>query len=241
MRFAPLRRLLAALPLAAVLAAPPLVAQPVAVDLELVLAVDVSRSVDAAEFELQAQGTAQAFRHPSVIRAIQSGAQRGIAVTYVQWAGPFLQHQSVGWTLVVDAESGAEFAERVAAAPRAFSGGGTSLSGIIDYAATLFGKGGFAGRRRVVDISGDGINNIGRLAGSARDEAMAKGITINGLAILTDMPALDAWFRDNVIGGDGAFVLAADGYDSFAQAILNKLIREIAQAPAATEGAGAAR
>jgi Protein of unknown function (DUF1194) len=201
------------------------------VDLELVLAVDCSRSVNDEEFVLQVEGYAEAFRHPAVLRAIQSGERRAIAVTYVQWAGPFLQHQALGWTLINDGESAHEFADRFQTAQRAFHGGGTSLSGIIDFGRSLFRKSGFSGRRRVIDISGDGINNSGRLAQSARDDAVGEGITINGLPILTEVSALDEYFRQNVVGGEGAFVIAAEDFASFAQAILNKLIREIAGAP----------
>jgi hypothetical protein len=204
-------------------------AQSQPVDLELVLAVDCSRSINDEEFALQVEGYAEAFRHPAVLRAIQSGERRGIAVTYVQWAGPFLQNQAIGWTLLNDSESAHEFADRFQAAPRAFHGGGTSLSGIIDFGRGLFPKSGFSGRRRVIDISGDGINNSGRLAQSARDDAVREGITVNGLPILTEVSALDEYFRQNVVGGEGAFVIAADDFASFAQAILNKLIREIAQ------------
>jgi hypothetical protein len=218
----------AVLLLAVAIAAGPVHAQGHVVDLELVLAVDCSRSINDAEFALQAQGYAAAFRHPAVLRAIQSGERRSIAVTYVQWAGPFLQNQSLGWTLINDGESALEFADRFEAAPRAFYGGGTSLSGIIDFGRTLFLKSGYSGRRRVIDISGDGINNSGRLATSARDDAVREGITINGLAILTEVGGLDYYFRENIMGGDGSFVIAAADFDSFAQAILNKLIREIA-------------
>ncbi len=206
-------------------------AQNPAVDLELILAVDCSRSIDDSEFALQIDGYAAAFRHPTVLRAIQSGERRAIAVTYVQWAGPFLQNQTIGWTLINDGESALEFADRIRAAPRAFHGGGTSLSGIVDFSRTLFPKSGFTGRRRVVDISGDGINNSGRMAQSARDDAIREGITVNGLAILTEIGALDEYFRQTLIGGEGSFVIAAEDFDSFAQAILNKLIREIAAAP----------
>jgi Protein of unknown function (DUF1194) len=215
----------------AVLGAAPARAENQLVDLELVLAVDCSRSIDDAEFALQIEGYAAAFRHPAVLRAIQSGERRSIAVTYIQWAGPFLQNQSLGWTLINDGESALEFADRMQAAPRAFHGGGTSLSGIIDFSRTLFPKSGFSGRRRVIDISGDGINNSGRLAQSARDDAVREGITVNGLAILTEIGALDEYFRQNVIGGEGSFVLEAEDFGAFAQAILNKLIREIAAAP----------
>jgi hypothetical protein len=202
------------------------------VDLELVLAVDCSRSIDDGEFALQIEGYAEAFRHPAVLRAIQSGERRAIAVTYVQWAGPFLQNQSLGWTLINDGESALEFADRIQAAPRAFHGGGTSLSGIVDFSRMLLSKNiGFAGRRRVIDVSGDGINNSGRMAQSARDDAVREGITINGLAILTEIGALDEYFRQNLIGGEGSFVIAAEDFGAFAQAILNKLIREIAAVP----------
>jgi hypothetical protein len=209
--------------------AAPAQAQGHPVDLELVLAVDCSRSINDEEFALQVEGYAEAFRHPAVLRAIQSGERRSIAVTYVQWAGPFLQNQALGWTLLNDGESASEFADRFQASPRAFHGGGTSLSGIIDFGRGLFPKSGFSGRRRVIDISGDGINNSGRLAQSARDDAVREGITVNGLPILTEVSALDEYFRQNVVGGEGAFVIAAENFASFAQAILNKLIREIAQ------------
>lgn len=199
-----------------------------AVDLELVLAVDCSRSIDDAEFALQVEGYAEAFRHPAVLRAILSGERRAIAVTYVQWAGPFLQNQALGWTLINDSESAHEFADRFHTTPRAFYGGGTSLSGIIDFSRGLFPKSGFSGKRRVIDISGDGINNSGRMAQSARDDAVREGITVNGLPILTEVSALDEYFRQHVIGGEGAFVIAAEDFESFAQAILSKLIREIA-------------
>jgi hypothetical protein len=212
--------------------ASPARAQGQAVDLELVLAVDCSRSINDDEFALQVQGYAEAFRHPAVLKAIRSGMRRAIGVTYIQWAGPFLQNQAVGWTLINDGESALEFADRFQSAPRAFHGGGTSLSGVIDYAKTLFPKSGFSSRRRTIDISGDGINNSGRLATSARDDAVREGVTINGLAILTEVGGLDAYFRENIMGGEGSFVLAADDFESFAQAILNKLIREIADVAA---------
>jgi hypothetical protein len=200
------------------------------VDLELVLAVDCSGSIDDDEFALQIKGYAQAFSHPSVIRAIRSGQHGAIAVTYVQWSGPFFQAQGVGWTLVSDADTAEGFGARMVAAPRTIHRGGTSLSGIIDYASNLFGKSGYEGIRRVIDISGDGINNAGRRPADARDDAVSRGLTINGLAILTDYGGLDRYFEENVVGGPGAFVIAADSFESFAAAILNKLIREIASA-----------
>jgi hypothetical protein len=214
---------------AAILSARPAAAVPV--DLELVLAVDCSGSVDADEFELQIGGYVAAFTHPSVIRAIRSGSIGAIAVTYVQWSGPFLQNQAVGWTLIRDEESAAQMATAIRAAQRTIFGGGTSLSGIIDQARTLFGRG-YEGTRRVIDISGDGINNAGRLPDAARDDAVRAGVTINGLAILTDVPLLDRYFQERVIGGPGAFVIPAASFENFAAAILNKLIREIAEVSA---------
>jgi hypothetical protein len=200
------------------------------VDLELVLAVDCSGSVDESEFALQTRGYVAAFSHPSVIRAIRSGRYGAIAVTYVQWSGPFLQHQAVGWTLINDADSAEDFGAKIMAARRMIYSGGTSLSGAIDHAAALFGKSGYEGVRQVIDVSGDGINNTGRRPNLARDDAVARGVTINGLAILTDFGGLDRYYEENVIGGTGAFVIAAENFESFAAAILNKLIREIAAA-----------
>ena len=213
----------------AITAALPLRAEPV--DLELILGVDCSGSVDASEFALQIRGYAAALTHPSVIRAIQSGRTGAIAVTYIQWSGPFIQNQAVGWMLIKDRGSAEAFAKAMLDAQRRIFGGGTSLSGIIDHGRSLFGTGGFEGARRTLDVSGDGINNSGRSPATARDEAVGAGITINGLPILTDFAALDDYFRDNVIGGPGAFVIPAENFESFAAAILNKLIREIAEAP----------
>jgi hypothetical protein len=130
--------------------------------------------------------------------------------------------------LIKDAASAGEFASAMLAARRRIFGGGTSLSGIIDYARPLFGTGGFESGRRTIDISGDGVNNSGRSPADARDEAVRAGITINGLPILTDFASLDEYFRETVIGGPGAFVIPAENFESFAAAILNKLIREIA-------------
>lgn len=206
-------------------------ARAVPVDLELILAVDCSGSIDNDEFTLQIRGYAEALTHPSVIRAIQSGAYRAIAVTYVQWSGPTIQNQAVDWTLIRDETSARAFAAAMIAARRQIYGGGTSLSGAIDFSRPLFGRG-FEGTRRALDISGDGTNNRGRDPDEARDEALREGVTINGLAILTDFVYLDNYFREHVIGGPGAFVIPAEDFGSFAAAILNKLIREIAEVPA---------
>ncbi len=200
----------------------------VPVDLALVLAVDASGSVDATQFALQKHGYAMAFRSPEVLRAIGSGSHQAIAVTMVQWTGPSLHAQVVGWTWIGDASSAIAFADAIDATPRALFGGGTSLSGAIDYARSLFPTAPFASSRRVIDISGDGSNNRGRPAAGSRDAAVAAGLTINGLPILTLEPGLDRWYGENVIGGPGAFVIAVTNYDDFAAAILKKLVLEIA-------------
>jgi hypothetical protein len=202
------------------------------VDLELVLALDASGSVDMMEWRQQAQGYAQAFTNPAVIQAIQAGPNRGIAVTMFQWSGYALQASMVGWTRITDAASAHAFAQAVLDSRRVIFGGGTSLSGAIDYGSRLFGRA-FKGPRRVIDISGDGSNNNGRPVTAARDEAVKAAITINGLAILNDEPRLDAYYLDNVIGGANAFVLSAPDYEVFGRAILNKLLTEIAGAPPA--------
>lgn len=207
------------------------------VDLELVLAIDVSRSMDDEELELQRQGYAGAFAHPAIVQAIKSGALGRIAVTMVEWAGSNYQRIIVPWTLV-DGEAAAHaLSETILATPK-FSFNWTSISGAIDFAKTLFGAGGMSGTRRVIDVSGDGINNHGRPASVARDEAVALGITINGLVIINDRPGPSGWrpfnqppldqhYREQVIGGPGAFVMVAEDFNSFAFAVRNKLIREI--------------
>ena len=199
-----------------------------AADLQLVLAVDASGSVDPVRFELQKRGYVAAFRHARVLQAIRSGPNQAIAVTMVQWTGPMLQVQVVGWTLVGDEESAAALAAAIERAPRQLFGGGTSISGAIDYATTLFPRSPFRAIRRVIDVSGDGSNNRGRPVTFARDEAVAAGIGINGLPILALEPDLDRYYYDSVIGGPGAFVVAAQNYETFAEAILKKLITEIA-------------
>ena len=206
-------------------------AQPAAkeqVDLELVLAVDASGSVNQERFVLQRDGYVAAFRHPQVLSAIRSGPNGAISVTMVQWTGPRLQEIAVPWSRVADAATAEDFAGAIERAPRVLFGGGTSISGAIDYAAGLFPQSPFKGLRRVIDISGDGINNRGRPTVFARDEAVAGGIVINGLPILALEPGLDYYYRQSVIGGPGAFVIAAETYEAFGEAVRRKLILEIA-------------
>ncbi|MEE8444257.1 MAG: DUF1194 domain-containing protein [Alphaproteobacteria bacterium] len=208
------------------------------VDLELVLAVDVSRSIDTNEALLQRQGYIEAFRDPAVIRAIQSGFLQRIAVTYMDWAGTYHRQVVVGWTVIDGEESARAFAESLdwvipASAYR------TSISGAIEFALPLFDANGFEGTRRVIDVSGDGPNNGGRLVVVARDEAIAAGVTINGLPILDQsndayswysIPELDLYYRDCVIGGPAAFMVVAANFQDFARAVRRKLILEIAGA-----------
>jgi hypothetical protein len=205
----------------------PALAQSV-VDLQLVLAVDASGSVDPYRFELQKRGYVAAFRHPRVLDAIRSGPHQAIAVTMTQWTGPMMQVPVTGWAMVGDGRSAAAFAGAIEAAPRQLFGGGTSISGAIDHAMTLFPKSPFRAARKVIDISGDGSNNRGRPVVLARDEAVAAGVAINGLPILALEPDLDRYYQESVIGGPGAFVVVARSYETFADAILKKLIAEIA-------------
>lgn len=211
----------------AVAGAPRAVAQ-AGVDLQLVLAVDVSGSVSDERFTLQQQGYVKAFRDWRIIEAIRAGAAQAIAVTMTQWTGPAQQAQVVPWTVVSDEASAAALADAIERATRQLHGGGTSISGAIDHAVTLFPQGEAKGGRQVIDVSGDGANNRGRPAADARDDAVRKGVTINGLPILALEPGLDQYYETNVIGGPNAFIQAARSYEAFAEAVLKKLITEIA-------------
>lgn len=197
------------------------------VDLLLVLAVDVSGSIDAEEYQMQHQGYAEAFSSDAVVDAIRSGEAQAIAVTYVEWSGAGHQRQLVPWTLVTDKESAMAFAREVREAPRVFSDW-TSISDAIDFSARLFAESGHSATRRVIDISGDGVNNNGRPVTEARDAAVAQGIVINGLPILNEDTTLDTYYQENVIGGDGAFKIAVKDFDTFTSALMSKLVREIA-------------
>ncbi len=202
------------------------------VELELVLAVDASSSVDAAEFDLQVGGLAKAFRHPDVISAIRSVGAKGIAVVLVQWSGPSQQDVAVPWIRVFDAASAAHFADRVETSSRRLLGT-TAIDKVLLFSRQILGTNGFAGRRQAVDVSGDGPTNFGPAPDRMRDLAVAAGITINGLAILNEVPDLDRYYRDHVIGGPGAFMMTAADYRDFGTAIRLKLVREIRGAPVA--------
>ena len=198
------------------------------VAVNLVLAVDASGSVSAGRFALQKQGYAAAFRNPKLLQLIRALDAQAIAVTMMQWTGPRLHVVVVGWSLIKDEDSANAFASAVEAAPRQLFGGGTSISGAIDYSRLLLAQSPFNAVRRVIDISGDGSNNSGRPVTLARDEAVKDGVGINGLPILSIEPLLDRYYYDNVIGGPGAFMIPAENYDTFADAVLKKLITEVA-------------
>jgi hypothetical protein len=207
----------------------PAIAADNAVDLQLVLAVDASNSVNDVRFELQKQGYAAAFRNQQVIKAIASGSEQSISVTMMQWTGPFTHVQVVPWMLVKDAASARALADAIAHSERElWGGGGTSISGAIDQGVVLLSQSPYKSQRRTIDISGDGVNSSGRSVTRARDDAVAQGIGINGLPILSIDRSLDRYFYDYVIGGPGAFMIPAESYENFADAVLKKLILEIA-------------
>ena len=197
-------------------------------DIVLALMVDASGSVNQKRFELQRRGYADAFRNRQVLNAIRGGANGSILVIMVQWTGPSMQALAVPWTLIKDEASANAFADAIEAAPRQLFGGGTSVSGAIDHAMLLLQAAPYRGLKRVIDISGDGSNNRGRDVREARDEAVRAGVIINGLPIVSLEYDLDKYFFNNVIGGPGAFIVPADSYENFSQAIVRKLILEIA-------------
>src|SRR5207237_1819241 len=188
------------------------------VDLLLVLASDVSRSVDAQKFELQRRGYGTGIPDPRVIDAIKSGGAGGIAICFLEWSGVMSQKVVIDWTLVRDAESARQFSDRILEAPRSFADR-TSISAAIDFSMAQLERAPFEATRRTIDVSGDGTNNSGRDITAARDEALAKGITINGLVILSERPlawnqeqtnppgGLDHYYHHNVVCGQGAFML----------------------------------
>jgi hypothetical protein len=220
------------------------------VDLLLVLAADVSRSVDASKFQLQREGYAAAVSNPRVLDAVRSGRNGRIGVIYIEWSGVGSQRVLIDWTTLSDAESAKAFGDRLLEAPRSFADR-TSISGAIEFAMTQFARAPFEAVRKTIDISGDGTTNAGRDVTSARDEAVAQGITINGLVILSATPlpwnpdhtnppgGLDAYYRNNVTGGPNSFVMVAENFNTFGQAILNKLVAEVAAADRAEQTAAA--
>jgi hypothetical protein len=210
-----------------------------AVDVALVLAADVSRSIDTGEFRLQRQGYAAAITNPSVLTAVQAGTHRAIALCFVEWAGPDEQLVVVDWTVIRDGESASEFAATLVGAGRSFTGR-TSISAAIDFAMGQLARSGVDAERRIIDVSGDGTNNAGRPVTDARDAAVAQGVTINGLAIINERPegyffahtqppeGLPAYYKNNVVGGNGAFLQVVKDFTTFGDAITSKLVTEIA-------------
>jgi hypothetical protein len=216
------------------------------VDLLLVLAADVSRSIDDVEFNLQRKGYAAAITDPRVLRAISGGRNHAIAVTFIEWSGAADQNVIVDWTVVRDEEAAGGIAATMIAAPRSFLGR-TSISAAIDYSIERIGMAPAQADKRIIDISGDGTNNSGRPVTEARDQAVAAGITVNGLAIIntqanpgyafhTQPPGgLPKYYEENVIGGPGAFLLQVENFDTFAESMTRKLVTEIAGGPAASD------
>jgi hypothetical protein len=204
------------------------------VDLELQLALDVSRSMDPWEQELQFKGYANAFLDPRIHEAINSGALGAIAVTMFIWSDYHIQETLIPWTRLGNAADAQGFAQVVLEVPRRIYLY-TSISGAIDYALQQFGTK-YEGTRRVLDISGDGVNNSGRPAMQARDDAVEAGVVVNGLPVINErpdpfpmrQPPLDEYYREQVIGGPGSFIEVASNFDAFDAAVKRKLLREIA-------------
>lgn len=216
----------------------PALAEPV--DVELILAVDVSLSMSPEELAIQRDGYAAALTHRDVVRAIEGGAHGRIAIAYVEWAGADVQHVIVPWTLVANAGDARGVAERLTLAP-SNSARRTSISGALAFTADLFAESPHRGLRRVVDVSGDGPNNQGAPVVQARDALVARGITVNGLPLMTtgtgyagrfDLDGLDAYYRDCVIGGPGAFMIPVNEWSQFPQAVRRKLVLDLADRPA---------
>jgi hypothetical protein len=224
------------------------------VDLLLVLAADVSRSIDDTKFQLQRDGYAAAVSDPRVLDTIRSGRNGRIGVTFVEWSGVGAQHVVVDWTEIGDAAAAKRFGDQLIESPRSFAGR-TSISGGIEFALARIAAAPFNCVRRTIDVSGDGTNNDGRAVTELRDQAVANGVTINGLVILSDSPmpwnpehtnppgGLDNYYRNNVVGGPGAFVMVAKNFNSFGQAIIAKMIAEVSQSdqPSGDEMAAARR
>ncbi len=226
----------------AFLSAAPAAAEQVFVDVELVLAVDVSRSMSPRELEIQRRGYAAALTSRDVIDAIREGPNGQVALIYVEWSGWNAQRVIVPWTIIKDAEGAEDFAARLTAE---FNDSlrRTSISGLLDYATGLFEQNEVRSLRRVIDISGDGPNNHGRPVQAARDEALAQGIGINGLPLMTreglgwqwHLDDLDEYYRHCVIGGPSAFVIPVLEWAHFPDAVRRKLVLELVGLPAGPE------
>jgi hypothetical protein len=204
------------------------------VDLQLVLAVDVSRSIDEVEAELQRRGYVEALTDGRVIDAILSGEHKRIAVCYTEWAGTHYQVVVIDWTVIDSAAAARRFAEKLAEAPRT-SQSWTAVGAALAHAGQRFEKAGFNAKRRVIDISGDGRTNDGPPAELIRDKLVAQGIVVNGLPVMVNRTnfgrppdlTLDKYYGENVIGGPGSFMIVADNFDQFGRAVRSKLVREV--------------
>jgi hypothetical protein len=204
------------------------------VDLQLVLAVDVSRSIDEVEAELQRRGYVEALTNDRVIDAILSGEHKRIAVCYTEWAGTHYQMVVIDWSLIDSAGAARRFADKLAEAPRT-SQSWTAVGAGLAFAAQRFENSDYSSRRNVIDISGDGRTNDGPPAEMVRDKLVAQGIVINGLPVMMNRTnfgrppdsGLDKYYEENVIGGPGSFMIAAVNFDDFGRAVRTKLIREI--------------
>lgn len=209
------------------------------VDVALVLVTDVSRSIDDSEFKLEKDGYASAFVNQKVLEAIQGGPTGRIAVAYVEFASSFEVRTVLDWTVIRDRGSAQAFIDSLAAAPRSFWGR-TSISAGMDQAVQLLSRTGLDATRHVIDVCGDGTNNAGREVAEARDDAVKSGITVNGLAIINDHPVswtfahvqppggLANYYRENVTGGPGSFVVEVHDFSTFGEAMTRKLVEEIA-------------
>jgi hypothetical protein len=204
------------------------------VDLQLVLAVDVSRSIDEVEAELQRRGYVEALTNEHVIDAILSGEHKRIAVCYTEWAGTHYQMVVIDWTMIDSAATARRFSEKLAEAPRT-SQSWTAVGAALAFAAQRFENSGYSSKRHVIDISGDGRTNDGPPAEMVRDKLVAQGIVINGLPVMMNRTnfgrppdaGLDKYYEENVIGGPGSFMISAVNFDDFGRAVRTKLIREI--------------
>ncbi|PWR19905.1 DUF1194 domain-containing protein [Zavarzinia compransoris] len=225
----PRARLIVAALLAAV-AATATAARAETVDVALVLALDSSSSVNRDEFFLQSQGIAAAFADPAVQAAIAGGPNRRIAVAVLEWSSPGRQHLDIGWQ-VVTAETAAAFGETLGNSPRYIEGGGTAIGAALGRAGLVMDNLPFQALRRVIDLSGDGKTSAGPPARLARDALVARGITVNGLAVVNEEADVDSFYAAEVIGGPGAFVEVATDYEDFTRAIKRKLLRELTTEP----------
>lgn len=201
------------------------------VDVELILALDCSYSVDDKEYRLQTYGIAQALRNPEIIRAIRAGPYQSIAISIVQWSNENSQTLALPWYRINNEQSAHNLANLVQNLARQTRPGSTSLSGAIQYSMRAFQQSPYQGIKQIIDISGDGRNNNGQDMASVRYAALALGITINGLPILTDDPTLDFYYKNKVITGPGSFVIKAKNYSDYVTAIERKILKEVKYYP----------